>query len=94
MSVLFDEDLYKLSLKKEKLKTCFVESFRFRSFENKSGEIEIPLREFIQYIPQDFYYYRGSLTQPPCTEQTHWIVFKTPQVITTGQIDELRSRVP
>ena len=47
MSVLFDEDLYKLSLKKEKLKTCFVESFRFSSFENKSGVIEIPLREFI-----------------------------------------------
>ena len=94
ISILFDEDIYKLSMKKEKLKTCFVESFRFTNFVNKTGDLEIPLREFIQVIPQDFFYYRGSLTEPPCTEQTSWVVFKNPQVITTSQVETLRSLLP
>jgi hypothetical protein len=94
MSILFDEDIYKLSMKKEKLKTCFVDSFRFTTFGNRTGDLEIPLREFIQVIPQDFFFYRGSLTEPPCTEQTSWVVFKNPQVITTSQMETLRSLLP
>ena len=94
ISILFDEDIYKLSMKKEKLKTCFVESFRFTNFVNRTGDLEIPLREFIQVIPQDFFYYRGSLTEPPCTEKTSWIILKNPQVITTSQMETLRSLLP
>jgi hypothetical protein len=51
MSILFDEDIYKFALKKDKLKTCFIDSFRFDNYQNKSGDLEIPLREFIQVIP-------------------------------------------
>jgi hypothetical protein len=57
MSILFDEELFLRAATPSKLKTCFVESFKFTQFKNKTNDLEIPLREYLQFIPQDFYYY-------------------------------------
>ncbi len=93
MSILFDEELFLRAAAPAKLKTCFVESFKFTQFSDKTNDLEIPLREYLQFIPQDFYYYQGSLTQPPCSESVSWIVFKQPQVITTTQLNQLKSLI-
>ena len=93
MSILFDEELFLKAANQKKLKTCFVESFKFTTFKNRTNDLEIPLREYLQFIPQDFYYYQGSLTQPPCSESVSWIVFKQPQVITSTQLNQLKSLI-
>ncbi len=43
---------------------------------------------------RDFYYYSGSLTTPPCTENVHWIVFKEPVEASALQISQLSSVFP
>ena len=55
MSILFDEDLS--ANLGAKAKTCFVDSFNFglyklaRDSGETPGPIEIPLKEFIKYVP-------------------------------------------
>ena len=39
------------------------------------GVVEIPLKEFILYVPQDkMVWYEGSKTTPECEETVSWIV--------------------
>lgn len=45
-----------------------------------------------QLLPRDrhFYYYEGSLTTPPCTEQVKWLIFRRHLHASVQQIDRLR----
>ena len=92
LSVLFDVNLDILK-KLTKPKTCFIDSFEFTNFKQDQGQLVIPLIEFLQYIPQDFYYYRGSINAPPCSESVSWFVYKTPQIITQDQLAQLKALV-
>ena len=74
MSVLFDIELEQKFIKLGKsAKTCFVDSFDFDLYVaavagNQSvGTIEVPLKQFMDYIPQtDLILYYGSQTTPTC----------------------------
>ena len=82
-----------------RLKTCFVDAFDFTeaasvlsgaSTADDLGLLDVPLREFIDFVPQDrMIYYEGSETEPPCSETVTWIVNLTPHVITEEQRDQL-----
>ena len=92
MSFLFDTDLEQVALSAGKeAKTCFVDSFDalHNSLAIAGNQpkplIEIPLREFIEYVPQDkMMFYHGSETIPDCGETVTWIVNSHPHVITTS----------
>lgn len=88
ISVLFDEELF-IKNRLAKPKTCFIDSFQFPNYQNLVADLEIPLIEYLQYIPQDFYYYQGSEDVPLCKETVSWIIYKTPQIITTIQRQQL-----
>lgn len=92
--ILFDQELHEIQ--GSRAKTCFVDSFDFAV--NKAatdagfepGKLEIPLKEFIAYVPQDqMVYYEGSHTTPDCDEAVTWIVNMHPHVISQTQVDEL-----
>ena len=52
----------------------------------------MPLKEFINFLPQDKYvYYYGSETKPGCQESVTWIINMQPYVITESQVEELRN---
>ena len=42
----------------------------------------------------EYYYYTGSLTTPPCTENVNWIVFKDPIVLSLDEVLALRDNMP
>lgn len=37
---------------------------------------------------KEYFYYKGSLTTPPCTEGVEWVVMKTPLVVSSHQVDQ------
>jgi len=98
LSFLFDTELVAQESDPRRLKTCFVDSFEFSSFKaltdagRKPDVIEIPLREFIEFVPQEevFYYY-GSHTQPNCQETVAWFVNTHAHVITPEQVKEMKA---
>lgn len=51
---------------------------------------------FAQYMKDDFahYYYKGSLTTPPCTEAVNWFVFKDPIKASPAQVKALADLMP
>jgi len=54
--------------------------------------LDIPLREFIKYIPQDkMVMYYGSMTEPGCTENVTWLINLRPHVILPEQVKQLKS---
>jgi hypothetical protein len=79
---LFDVELAEILGKRAK--TCFVDSFDFELFAaGINGNVEIPLKEFLNYIPQtDMTYYKGSYTEPDCEEHVSWYINTAPFVIT------------
>lgn len=85
LSILFDKELA-LKGDAKSLKTCFFEAFDFGKIDENSSTdniIDVPLKEFIDFLPQDkFAYYYGSETQPDCHEPVTWIVNLEPSVIT------------
>jgi carbonic anhydrase len=42
-------------------------------------------------IKRRFYTYNGSMSIPPCTENTNWIVFQDPIKMSIRQLDQFRS---
>ena len=74
LSILFDDELADVLGKRAK--TCFVNSFDFDLYgAGIKGKIVIPVKEFIDYVPDDqMVYYLGSHTEPDCDENVTWIV--------------------
>ena len=48
---------------------------------------------FKSQLSDTFYYYKGSLTTPPCSEGVNWFVFSTPLVVNRQTIYNLRAVV-
>ena len=42
----------------------------------------------------NYYSYSGSLTTPPCTEGVNWVVFKTPIILSVGEVLKLKNNMP
>ncbi|WP_019450946.1 carbonic anhydrase family protein [Cupriavidus sp. BIS7] len=49
-----------------------------------------------EIIPENHasYMFEGSLTTPPCSEEVHWIVMKTPMTISSRQLDAFKKLYP
>ncbi|MBG7612419.1 carbonic anhydrase family protein [Polaribacter sp. BAL334] len=43
---------------------------------------------------KSYYSYEGSLTTPPCSEGVHWVVFKTPIILSEAEVLKLQSNMP
>lgn len=51
---------------------------------------------FQNYVLEDFdhYYYKGSLTTPPCTEGVNWFIFKNTIAASPAQVKVISSLMP
>eukprot|EP00088_Acartia_fossae_P042732 TRINITY_DN4493_c0_g1_i1.p1 TRINITY_DN4493_c0_g1~~TRINITY_DN4493_c0_g1_i1.p1 ORF type:complete len:347 (-),score=2.32 TRINITY_DN4493_c0_g1_i1:79-1119(-) len=54
-------------------------------------EFALPLDVLLPYHAYDFFYYKGSLTTPKCTENVHWQVFTKPIEFSENQLARLRN---
>ena len=54
----------------------------------KQGSSKIQFAKIIKSLGAH-YYYRGSLTTPPCTEDVHWLVFDHHLKLSTAQLERL-----
>lgn len=47
-------------------------------------------------LPKDtgYYYYKGSLTTPPCSEGVNWVVFKNPITVSKTQVEKMHQSLP
>lgn len=72
----------------------FLESY-LPLYGDETKEIGQP-HNFNHYISDNFdhFYYKGSLTTPPCTETVNWFVFKNPFTISSGQVKLLAALMP
>jgi carbonic anhydrase len=50
----------------------------------------------LQLLPdnKDYYGYKGSLTQPPCTENVEWVILKSPITMSSDEIARLSRAYP
>jgi len=48
---------------------------------------------FIPSLTDEFFYYSGSFTTPPCTTDTHWIMAGSPVTITQATLDMYRKQI-
>ena len=94
LSILFSTAL--AANKSDRAKTCFVDSFDFLQVKQAVNEqgvkvLEVPLREFIQYVPQNkMIFYKGSHTTPDCDPSVIWLVNTQPFEITEAQLESLK----
>lgn len=80
-----------------------INSAPFQFLENylpvKTGEtktIDYPFNLNMN-LPEDshkFFYYNGSLTTPPCSENVNWIVYKNPITLSLEQVKVLQGLMP
>jgi len=60
----------------------------------KGDEREIPepfmINDLLPEIKDEYYWYEGSLTTPPCNETVHWIIFENHVEISQGQMNKFR----
>jgi carbonic anhydrase len=59
----------------------------------KEAEADVPLNPYLNFFPKDrsYWAFNGSLTEPPCTTNVQWIVFKTPVAISAAQRNAYRA---
>ena len=43
---------------------------------------------------KSYYFYEGSLTTPPCTENVQWVIFKDPVKVSLEEVLKLRDNMP
>ena len=57
-----------------------------------SQTITVDGMEILRFLPQelDYYYYKGSLTTPPCSENVLWYVIKQPLRVPEDFLQQLR----
>ena len=69
----------------------------FDNMPDKEGKT-FALKSFnpAELIPTDptYFFYMGSLTEPPCTEDVKWYVMKTPMEISFAQLDAFKKLFP
>ena len=94
LSFFFDTELENAVTDARRLKTCFIDSFEFEDFNlnmaasppRDAGLLRVPLKEFINFLPDEYVYYEGSETVPDCEESLSWIINIHPHVITKDQL--------
>ena len=60
----------------------------FYSVNDDDGKgLKIAIRDYMANMLQSFYYYKGSTTSPPCTEDMSWILFDQIQYMSYEQKD-------
>ncbi len=63
--------------------------------EGEEKEINRAL-DLVSIFPKnkDYYWYQGSLTTPPCTENVNWIIFKEPIILSLEEVIRMRDNMP
>ncbi|MDJ0716313.1 MAG: carbonic anhydrase family protein [Prochloraceae cyanobacterium] len=59
--------------------------------ENQIKGVGLDVNQLLPTQMDSYYYYSGSLTTPPCTENVNWYVMTTPIEVSSEQIERFRS---